>query len=227
MIIYKTTNKKNGKIYVGKDIRNNKNYLGSGVLLKKAIKKYGKENFVKETLETCENEIQLNEREKYWISELKSNIFGYNLTDGGTGGDTFTKNPNKEEIREKLKTRQVSEDVLLKRKQNLIPFHFKSGKNHPNFGKPQSEHTKEKRKQSLVQSGFIYPFLGKKHTEESKQKIRDKKIGTKFSEVTKQKMKNSSSKGKKQKTFVCPYCDKEGGNTMFRWHFENCKKKIL
>ena len=95
---------------------------------------YGKENFVKETIETCENEIQLNEREKYWISELKSNIFGYNLTDGGTGGDTFTKNPNKEKIREKLKTRQVSEDVLLKRKQNLTPFHFKSGKNHPNFG---------------------------------------------------------------------------------------------
>ena len=45
MIIYKTTNLVNGKIYIGKDSKNNPNYLGSGNLLKKALIKYGKENF--------------------------------------------------------------------------------------------------------------------------------------------------------------------------------------
>jgi len=53
MIIYKTINIVNGKIYVGQDAHNNPNYLGSGYILKKAIEKYGRENFKKEILEEC------------------------------------------------------------------------------------------------------------------------------------------------------------------------------
>ena len=41
MIIYKTTNLINGKFYIGKDSKNDPNYLGSGKILKKAFKKYG------------------------------------------------------------------------------------------------------------------------------------------------------------------------------------------
>ena len=48
MIVYKTTNLINGKIYVGKYEGNRENYLGSGYILKKAIKKYGRENFKRE-----------------------------------------------------------------------------------------------------------------------------------------------------------------------------------
>jgi len=46
-IIYKTTNKINNKFYVGYDTKNNPKYLGSGLLLKRAIEKYGQENFKK------------------------------------------------------------------------------------------------------------------------------------------------------------------------------------
>ncbi len=70
MIIYKTTNLINGKFYVGKDASNNPNYYGSGLLLAKAIKKYGKENFKKEILEECQSLKDLNIREKYWIASL-------------------------------------------------------------------------------------------------------------------------------------------------------------
>ena len=42
MVIYKTTNLINGKIYIGKNKGNNNWYLGSGKLLIYAIKKYGK-----------------------------------------------------------------------------------------------------------------------------------------------------------------------------------------
>ena len=44
MVIYKTTNLVNGKSYVGMDSKNDPNYLGSGKLLKRAVKKYGRES---------------------------------------------------------------------------------------------------------------------------------------------------------------------------------------
>jgi len=43
--IYKTTNLINGKIYIGQSFKHNCKYLGSGIFLKRAIKKYGIENF--------------------------------------------------------------------------------------------------------------------------------------------------------------------------------------
>ena len=85
MIIYKTTNLVNGKIYVGKDTKNNPKYYGSGHHFKRALKKYKRKNFIKKILEYCKNEEELNERERYWIKELKAqdpNI-GYNIIDGG------------------------------------------------------------------------------------------------------------------------------------------------
>ena len=63
-------------------------YFGSGRLLKKAIKKYGKENFKCEIIEWCKTREQLSEREKYWISKVKAPINPeyYNIEDGGFGG---------------------------------------------------------------------------------------------------------------------------------------------
>lgn len=92
MVIYITTNLINGKFYIGKDVANNPSYLGSGLLLKKAIRRYGINNFKKEILEICDSQELLCEREKYWINKLKSTDrkIGYNIAEGGTGGDTFT-----------------------------------------------------------------------------------------------------------------------------------------
>lgn len=86
MIVYKTTNKLNGKIYIGKDAKNDPNYLGSGILLKQAMKKYGRANFEKEILEYC-TPANIDEREKYWIEFTQAKQRGYNLADGGQGGD--------------------------------------------------------------------------------------------------------------------------------------------
>lgn len=87
--IYLTTNLINGKKYIGQHNGSIKDdYLGSGVLLVKAIKKYGKENFKKEILEEC-NITELDEKEKYWITYY--NAFEdenfYNLAKGGQKGD--------------------------------------------------------------------------------------------------------------------------------------------
>jgi len=78
MVIYKTTNLINSKYYIGKDEKNNPDYLGSGLLLNRAIKKHGRENFKKEILETCTNRTELNEKEIYWIEKLKAIVSGKN-----------------------------------------------------------------------------------------------------------------------------------------------------
>lgn len=106
MQIYKITNSINGKIYIGKDEFDNPLYFGSGKLIKRAIKKYGLDNFTKEILEdNIKDKKLLEELEIFWIKKLNStdiNI-GYNICSGGNGGDTITNNPNKELIIEKIK----------------------------------------------------------------------------------------------------------------------------
>jgi group I intron endonuclease len=90
MIIYKTTNIINQKYYIGKDSKNNPNYLGSGISLNRAIKKYGRENFLKEIIEHCKSLDHLNERERFWINELNAvqDPMSYNVHEGGNGGNT-------------------------------------------------------------------------------------------------------------------------------------------
>lgn len=118
MYVYKTTNLVNGKMYIGKTIHNDSSYLGSGLLIEKSIRKYGKDNFVKEIIEECENEQELNEREIYWISHFnacESELY-YNIGTCGEGTDNFTYNPNRELIREKIRnsikgTKQTIETI--------------------------------------------------------------------------------------------------------------------
>lgn len=116
MVVYKTTNTINGKFYVGQDSKNNPSYLGSGVLLKKAIEKHGRENFVKEILEVCNTKEQLNEREIFWIEETKAREVGYNLAEGGHGGSTYTEETRRR-ISAQFKGRIVSPETVQKRKE--------------------------------------------------------------------------------------------------------------
>jgi len=104
MVIYKTTNTINGMFYVGKDSLNNPNYLGSGIKLERAVKKYGRENFRKDILEECNSPEHLNEREVFWIAFFQSSNprIGYNLTAGGTGGNTSI-NATKEQKEKRIK----------------------------------------------------------------------------------------------------------------------------
>lgn len=110
MVVYKTTNLVNGKVYIGKDAKNDPNYLGSGILLKQAIKKYGKSNFEKNILEYCTQD-NINEREKYWIEFTKAKEIGYNLADGGTGGNLgeYVNSKRAKSLTGKTQPKEVSE----------------------------------------------------------------------------------------------------------------------
>lgn len=104
MQIYKIINCLNYKVYIGKDTSSDPNYYGSGVILIRAIKKYGIENFTKEIIDTAETKDDLSEKEKYWISFYNSTEreIGYNISKGGDGGDTISNNPNRDIIAKKL-----------------------------------------------------------------------------------------------------------------------------
>ena len=148
-IIYKITNTKNGKIYVGKSKIDNPLYLGSGTILNQAIKKYGKQYFVREVLEECDISI-VDTREIYWISLLKSTDreIGYNIAEGGAGGDTVSKHPNKTDIvsrRNKSVKKwheSLTEDERINRGKKISD--SKKGKSNGHTGFVQSEETKQR-----------------------------------------------------------------------------------
>lgn len=87
-IIYKATNKINGKSYIGKTInfkrRKYEHKHNSNSYFYKAMKKYGLRNFKWEIIDCALFEEILYKMEKYYIKKLKTKFpNGYNLTDGG------------------------------------------------------------------------------------------------------------------------------------------------
>lgn len=92
--IYKITNKTNNKVYIGQTARSiNERFgehlrdafnRGSEQPLYRAIRKYGKDNFEVELVESC-HVSQIAEREAYWVEQYDSYNSGYNATLGGDG----------------------------------------------------------------------------------------------------------------------------------------------
>jgi group I intron endonuclease len=91
--IYKYTNLVNGMVYIGqtKQTLEQRDYkhqtqLNDNTYFHRAIKKYGRENFVLELVEDNISFNKLNEKEKYYIDYFESFYTtgkGYNLTQGG------------------------------------------------------------------------------------------------------------------------------------------------
>jgi group I intron endonuclease len=91
--IYKSTNKINGKVYIGIDkkwptrkyIHKSKAKLNDGFLFHKAIRKYGWENFDWQIIYQTKDYEHLKTMEIYFINEHDSFKIGYNQTLGGQG----------------------------------------------------------------------------------------------------------------------------------------------
>ena len=96
-VIYKITNKVNGKVYIGKHqtSRLDDDYFGSGKQLHQAFIKHGKENFVKEILHIFDNESDMNAKEAELVTyDFCKRDDTYNICEGGKGGWSYV-NQNK------------------------------------------------------------------------------------------------------------------------------------
>lgn len=78
---------------------------------------------------------------------------------------------------------------------------------------------------SKARQGAGNSMYGKQHSEETKQKMREKAVGRKQDpEVVKRKA--DAVRGSKREKKLCPHCDKlVAVNGYARWHGENCKSK--
>lgn len=111
--VYLTINLVNNKIYVGQTTTNNCSYIGSGKFIKKAIKKYGKNNFLKIVLLSNIDSIeQLNLWETFYINLFgsRNSKIGYNIRSGGNR----SKFKHSKEAIEKIKIRSNQEDNRLR-----------------------------------------------------------------------------------------------------------------
>ena len=221
-LIYEIKNNINGKSYIGQYSGESfDKYFGSGKLIKSAIKKYGLENFSKIILEECFNKTELNEKEIFWIDKLKTIENGYNLTEGGTGGDLseFIKYDDNWVEKQRISTKKYWDNMTedeRKRRSEIV-----SGEKNGMYGKDGFWKNKKIPKDVIQKSlenrrsyigeqnpnwrggaSFKYcecgnrigygniccskcrprtesnnPFYGKNHTEETKNNLREKRLG--------------------------------------------------
>lgn len=199
--IYKTTNLINSKIYVGqKKSKTFKGhlYLGSGKYLKRAINKYGKENFKVDLLEEIETKELMDEREIYWIDYYRAtdeNI-GYNISNGGNVNRSMSGihnpmygKPRSEELKLYLsktnKGKKYSKEFKEKCKLRMINKHwYNNGAVEKYFD------------DTSVPDGFILGRLpGQKRkplTEETKNKLRVARLNQTFTSETFKKISDAN-----------------------------------
>lgn len=120
-IIYKTSNVLSGQYYIGchQTLNLDDGYLGSGKYLKRAIKKYGKENFKFEILHVATSKEEMFKLERSIVNEeLVHDPLSYNLKLGGSGGNpgivgAFTGKKHSNETKEKIRqaaSKQITTD---------------------------------------------------------------------------------------------------------------------
>jgi len=188
--VYIIRNFYDNKIYVGKSVdiekrlKDHKNKLKKNThinsYLQNSWNKYGENTFDFEIVDLCKKE-ELNEREIYYIKEFKSTDenFGYNMTEGGEGGDTLSKHPKFEEIQKKIRRnnhtnlgrKSIFKDGVYKYvfKENL-EYYLKEGWviEGSNKGKLRTQEQK---------INLSKAFKGRVFSEERKEKLRKRMLG--------------------------------------------------
>lgn len=172
--VYVTTNLINRKKYVGqKKIKNKsvnwKEYLGSGTVFRKAIEKYGVENFQRVIIDIAFNKKELDNLEKYYtyLFNVVENSMWYNLCYGGRSNSGYKYTEEQIEV---LRQRSSGENN---------PMYGMSGELSPSYGKHRSKETREKLRQAAIRREKIKKEQGYKISEETRKKLSKASTGRK------------------------------------------------
>jgi len=180
-IIYKATNKVNGKVYIGQTVqslrvRRNSHYcLADNDAIKthfhRALHKYDKHRFVWKIIEFCDTKEELDEMEFHYIKKFDSFKYGYNMTLGGEGTiGRVCSDVTREKISiansGKKRSQRVKKLLSEKFSGKNNPMYGKVGSLAPNYGKKFSGETRLK--MSKNQMGSLNNFYGKFHSYEVK-----------------------------------------------------------
>lgn len=161
-----------------------------------------------------------------------------NLTDGGEGifGYKHTEEYKKQSSESRKgkgywKGKKIPKETVEKLRQaNLgrpLSEDHKQKIREANLGRVISEETRMKL--SLANKGKPSPRKGQKLPETVVQNMRGRTgskscmYGKKMPDDVKKKI-SLAMKGKQQKMFTCPHCDKTGNAVVVKWHFDNCKQ---
>lgn len=187
--VYITTNVLNGKKYLGQKKIDEKGawkkYLGSGVAFKKAVKKYGKENFSREIIKFAFDKDELNNYEKTYSEKLNC-VEDENYYNMVYGGGVVTGLKMSEETIEKLRK-------LASGKNNYFYGKRFVGKDNPFYGK---KHSAEARmKMSKARKGIPSINKGKTgiYTEKTLLKMSLLKKGKPLSEAHREAIRKTNS----------------------------------
>ncbi len=192
-IIYKATNLINGKNYIGQTVETLKLRMTGHINKAKrnpaghfhyAIRKYGADVFIWETIWICSSKDEANKKECEFIKAFNTKTpAGYNATDGGDGRLGFCPT---EETRMKVskanKGRTKSEEWRKKLSNALIG--RKTGRK-DNLGRKHSAESKAKMSKSLLGNKRM---VGLKISEKTKAKISQALKGRKLSEERRVKL---------------------------------------
>lgn len=184
--IYRIKNIVNGKCYYGsskdvqkrwrrheEDLTNNRHH---SVPLQRAWNKYGSGSFIFEVVEECIESALLEVEQKYLNNNPE-----YNVGKSSSGGDNLTRNPNKRRIIQKIKDGTKKWRNSLTEEQRKDRFskpleknpNWKGGRTYCNCG-ARKDLNATTCAECRDRSGIKNPFYGKKHTEESKQLMRER-----------------------------------------------------
>ena len=194
MIIYKITNRVNGKVYIGQTVTSLQRRWRAHccessecTYIHHAIQKYGKGSFTMEQIDSAISRDELDQKEIYWIKHYDCLApKGYNLQTGGSHC-TYSEE-SRRKMSDSARGKVVSNETKRKISESL------KGRISPKKGKAISDETKRKISESI--RGEKHPWFGRHHTEESKRKISLSKMG-KPSPMKGKVGKPSVNKGKK------------------------------
>lgn len=196
--IYIITNIKTGHRYIGKTkytkeqrfyghIKNS--VRGHTTRLARAIRKYGAEAMIIETLEVCNFE-DLNTRERYHIAQQKPE---YNMTEGGDGG-AITAPETRRLLSLLSKKRFETQPGTFKGRKHTLNAKLKNSLAHRGPHYEENLLKKHAPKDPLFNKGEKNPFYGKTHSVETRQMLAKIRTGAALSEDTKLKLSIASSK---------------------------------